>query len=498
VKKLLFLSFFILHFAFAFSQYMIYGVTYAGVDSSNQMQYGTIYKYNPITHRQTVVFWFNDTDGSPAGRLLYASDSLLYGLGWGGLYNMGTLYSFNPRTNVETVLVNMDSTNGYAGDGVNELIEGKDGLLYGTMMGGGKYGKGVLFSYDRHTHKDSIRCNFNDSTSDEGPIGGCYMELWQDTSTGILYGVTQFGGYPGGGGVIYGFNSSNNQLTRYYVGADYNTDPWQLSSGLTEASNGLLYGMAWRGGSYDSGCIYNFNVHTGIVQVVHSFNYTDGEYPNVNEFIQLSNGLLYAGVRQGSDILDDGTLISFDINNNAEKVLKSFNHTDGSQPFGRLIQDPDNGLLYGVTIYGGDTVQSFLGYGVLFSYDTGTRAYTKLFDFKDSNSIYPIGITLVKDTSVHVVKDSNTGIIEMNVESGWGKVYPNPANTMLNIEIDLQNGKRAYFEMYNNTGERIEAMELNSEITTLSINNLPSGMYYYRITDKSGSVIKADKQLIIH
>ncbi len=78
------------------------------------------------------------------------------------------------------------------------------------------------------------------------------------------------------------------------------------------------------------------------------------------------------------------------------------------------------------------------------------------------------------------------------------KVYPNPANTLLNVEVNVQNGQTAYFVMYNAIGEKIESMQLTNEMTSLSINNLPSGMYYYRITNKDGNVIKADKQMILH
>lgn len=89
----------------------------------------------------------------------------------------------------------------------------------------------------------------------------------------------------------------------------------------------------------------------------------------------------------------------------------------------------------------------------------------------------------------------NSTTITDNIQA---KVYPNPANTLLNIEIHLQTRQIAYFEMYNSLGEEIENMELDNDLTTLPTNNLPAGMYYYRITDKNGNTIKADKQLLMH
>jgi len=78
------------------------------------------------------------------------------------------------------------------------------------------------------------------------------------------------------------------------------------------------------------------------------------------------------------------------------------------------------------------------------------------------------------------------------------KVYPNPANTMLNIQVNLIQGQIAYFVMYNSLGEEIKSMELDNQLTTLPTNNLSAGMYYYRIIDKNGNIIKADKQLLMH
>jgi len=111
MKKLLFFSFFIFHFSFSFSQYMIYGTTEGGgiyyKSNGNPNYYGTIFSYNPMTHKQAVVFSFNDTDGySPRTTLLYASDSLLYGTTYfGGAHNMGTVFSFNPITHKETWVI---------------------------------------------------------------------------------------------------------------------------------------------------------------------------------------------------------------------------------------------------------------------------------------------------------------------------------------------------------------------------------------------------------
>jgi hypothetical protein len=77
-------------------------------------------------------------------------------------------------------------------------------------------------------------------------------------------------------------------------------------------------------------------------------------------------------------------------------------------------------------------------------------------------------------------------------------VYPNPANTKLNIELQLQLGAIVHICLYNSIGQLMQCEELQSNLTTLPISNLSSGLYYYRITDENGNVLKADKQMIIH
>ncbi len=78
------------------------------------------------------------------------------------------------------------------------------------------------------------------------------------------------------------------------------------------------------------------------------------------------------------------------------------------------------------------------------------------------------------------------------------QVYPNPANTLLTVQLNLATGDYANACMYNSLGQLIECKQLQNGISTILISNLPSGIYYYRITDNMGNMIKADKQMIVH
>jgi len=78
------------------------------------------------------------------------------------------------------------------------------------------------------------------------------------------------------------------------------------------------------------------------------------------------------------------------------------------------------------------------------------------------------------------------------------KVYPNPANSILNIQTQLAAGQTENMCIYNNLGQQMHCLELTDNNTTISIDNLPAGIYFYRITDMSGNLIKNDKLMIVH
>lgn len=270
MKKLSLFLFFIFHFSFTQAQYLLYGTTAAG----GVYNMGTIFSYNPVTDTEIVLFSFDGSDGNQpeGGTLLYATDSLLYAsTQTGGTHGIGTVFSFNLKTNTERVVVNYDSSNGYTSNGGNDLMQAKNGLLYGTTWGGGTHGSGVLYSYNLSSGIDSVLFNFDSLVSGFGP----YRALWEDTVSEILYGVTEGGGIYGGG-VLHGFNILTNKDS-VYVSFEYST-PWRVSSSLMMASNGLLYGMSQSGTLNDSGTLYTYDIGSGAMNVVFQFHGPMGHF----------------------------------------------------------------------------------------------------------------------------------------------------------------------------------------------------------------------------
>lgn len=104
----------------------------------------------------------------------------------------------------------------------------------------------------------------------------------------------------------------------------------------------------------------------------------------------------------------------------------------------------------------------------------------------------------LKVDSIHFKSQPNLTAVNKISFMGGLKVYPNPANSQLTIEGPSLQGKDAYLSLYNSTGQCVQVEKLNQGSTIISLNVLPTGMYYYRIEDSQQNNIKADKLLIVH
>jgi len=69
-------------------------------------------------------------------------------------------------------------------------------------------------------------------------------------------------------------------------------------------------------------------------------------------------------------------------------------------------------------------------------------------------------------------------------------VYPNPANDVLNIKMDLKNAAEGKILVYNNLGALVKSSEITASngisVYTMNINELSSGMYTVKIQTNDG------------
>lgn len=237
--------------------------------------------------------------------------------------------------------------------------------LWGTTVHGGTTTGGSIFSYNLCSGSYTVRYTF-DSTYYSGC---CAQGGLTQANNGLLYGLTySCGDYDGG--ILYSYNIATGSLTPLHSfgnGTDGN-EPWFTTP--IQASNGLLYGMTWLGGADTFGTIFSYNPVNNAYAVVHNFAWgdSDGAYPFGSNLLQVNDSLLYGMTSEGPS---GGTIFSFNINTNQEKMLAQC----GGGAEGTLYH-ASNGLYYGFTEEGG-----LYDDGTIFSFNDVTDSVTELYAF---------------------------------------------------------------------------------------------------------------------
>jgi uncharacterized repeat protein (TIGR03803 family) len=173
-----------------------YGTTQEGpVRVSGTTGSGTVFQITP-SGTLTTLHFFSDSDGaSPTAGLVQGTDGNFYGTTqYGGAYGYGTVFQITPSGTLTTrhSFSYSDGAGPTAG-----LVQGTDGNFYGTTYQGGVYGYGTVFQIaPAGTGLTTLLHSFS-SSDGAGPSAG----LIQGADR-IFYGTT-LGGGPLGGGVIF-------------------------------------------------------------------------------------------------------------------------------------------------------------------------------------------------------------------------------------------------------------------------------------------------------
>jgi len=277
----------------------LYGTTSGG----GEFGCGTVYKINPRTQVETVLYSFAGSNGSdgcnPSAGLAMDSQGNLYGsTSYGGNYGEGgTLFRLDPN-GIETVLYVFSIG---ANPGSNLILDDA-GNLYGTATRGGDYGCGTLFKLDPNgvmSILHSFACGSNRDGS--APCG----VLLKDAA-GNLIGSTEKGGvynYYGYGSIFeYQPDGAYSKLHVFF----WQRDPgyWPMN-GVMEDKKGNLYGTTLIGGDrskcYGQGCGSVFGLSPeGKVRTLHVFAEEDGGR-SYSSLIQDADGSLYGTASIGGE-----------------------------------------------------------------------------------------------------------------------------------------------------------------------------------------------------
>jgi uncharacterized repeat protein (TIGR03803 family) len=301
-----------------------------------------------------------------------------------------------------TTLLYFSQTNGAGPSG--KLIQGLDGVLYGTAEVGGNIAGGVIYSITTNG-VFSLLHSFGDGDNLFHPAGGLVQatDAW-------LYGITYMGGndlfppsaiYPGGffrirtdgtsiewglfdhstylpnsapvqgqDGVFYtttgelgayGYGSfvKLSTPTNFAILASFDgTNAAGAKSGLLHGKDGCFYGASFYGGTWEKGCVFKVTPG-GTITVAASFDGANGANPHT-ELIEASDGNFYGTTWAGGSY-DFGTVFNLSSDGTITSVYSFSGGPDGRHPQNAaLAQGADNNF-YGATDQGGDK-----GYGTIF------------------------------------------------------------------------------------------------------------------------------------
>ncbi|MGH6878224.1 MAG: choice-of-anchor tandem repeat GloVer-containing protein [Rhizomicrobium sp.] len=342
----------------------------ASGSGSRSSPYGQIFMLSPAHTGwkfKTLVAFDGQDGATPMRGLTRDSSGLLYGTTVdGGAYGRGAVFTLRRSGHVWTEAVLYDFQSGAVKpEGPLVVTKGK---LYGTAVGG----KGTAFELkpSGNSWRASVLKTFN---GDDGkyPLGG----LLRDPKTGALYGTTEIGCTYSCGNVFElarsGGQWSETVLYSFHCGKD-GANP---QSTLVEDSSGALYGTTYFGGDLaagyrnsGAGTVFKLAPSGGgwAETVLYSFSGSDGEYPEDHDGLLLGkDGAFYGTTSEGGDY-ECGVLFKLVLSRGAvkETVLHSFGRVgDGEYPEGGVIEDAKTGALYGSTFSGGA-----YGYGTVYRF----------------------------------------------------------------------------------------------------------------------------------
>jgi uncharacterized repeat protein (TIGR03803 family) len=320
----------------------------------------------------------NAGDGTgPLAALVEGADGLLYGTtADGGAYNWGVVFKVGKSGSGFLRVHDFSPSVGafpYA-----KLLKGTDGALYGTTSRGGAHGSGIVFKlisasvgFPFNKLQTLHAFDFNDMTNGSYPYAGLI-----EGSDGALYGTTLNGGQSRDG-IVFKVKKDGTGFVNLHDFAG--SDGSQPYGGVVEGSDDALYGTAYSGGAFASGVVFKVNKDGSGFLKLHDFNYADrenGAFPYAG-LVEGSDGALYGTTESGGAFFGG---IVFKMNKDGSGFLMLVNFDlvhgpTGGHPEAELIEGSD-GALYGTTAAGGTGF-----YGVVFKVNKDGGGFLKLHEF---------------------------------------------------------------------------------------------------------------------
>ena len=470
--------------------------------SDNRIVYGNrVYKgnghlieYDPQSQTKTELIGTKfGTDGENPNKIIKASSGLIYGV---TADNFTTTYddkffSFNPETNDYNVLIDFASEPFFAyGNNPVNLIETTDGLIYiYTSFGGFAAEQGSLIEYNPNNGNHMLAHEFSDLY--DGSTVGEHIELFEKNN--IIYGVKRWGGnnilYKG---TIFLYNTLTHTYTVLYESDDLTTNVATFLS-----SQNILYGVTSSGGANNEGYLYSYNIQTNQFNIIEDLSLS-----GMTDIVETDNGDIY-GVFQNSHGTD-GSIFKVDGSSGQFSTYYQFDNTNletGYKPYKIYTVNNKLYVLTEATPIASLGVRRFI-----MEFDIQSASITKIFD-EERNIDVPLrpDLYIMNDNRmlgiIPAIVSSNGSIIEheklFEFEQGNSSIelvldFNNDVLTASNI-IDLTDSSLSLENVMDNTRVLIHPNPTKDYLNIQSNSDIESVEVYSLLGQKVGSFYNQSK-----
>jgi uncharacterized repeat protein (TIGR03803 family) len=368
------------------------GMLYGSTQLDDRADNGILFRMNSNGTASETIRDFSDAggDGVRPNRILEGGDGMLYGsTASGGTNSQGTVYRMAKDGSSYTQLHHFAADGLVGKNPVGGMIRTTDGTLYGVTAYGGNTNKGTVFRMNGDGSGYQVMHHFQGRPNDGERPNSSLVQL----PDGSLVGTTLVGG-SGLGGTVFKINPAG---TEYTILASFGypvRDPYS-PMGVMLGSNGRLYGTTAANGGVGAppyGTVFTLQTTGSGFAVLYAFGgqSTDGRRP-ASQLMEGSDGWLYGTTQEGGNASSQGTIYRISRSgatgpNGSYQVLHRFNgdNQGGYSPITGLVEGRD-GNLYGTTRYGGAA-----GRGTVFRIGLDGSQFLELrsLDGENSASIY--------------------------------------------------------------------------------------------------------------
>ncbi|MFO1513743.1 MAG: choice-of-anchor tandem repeat GloVer-containing protein [Verrucomicrobiota bacterium] len=190
------------------------------------------------------------------------------------------------------------------------LLQGSDGNLYGTtyfsyLAGTTNATNGCIFRIDQDGGNYTVLKFFSDRLT----TGANPKSPLLEGSDGMLYGTTYSGGTTNEAGSVFRINKDGSGFEQLHAFVGVQGDARHPCGRIVEAADGFLYGSSERGGVNDQGALFKLDKNGGGYAVLASFDSSTGAIPRGGVALG-PNEALYGTTDQGGDS-GAGTIFRF-------------------------------------------------------------------------------------------------------------------------------------------------------------------------------------------